>query len=487
MIIATAPPERANPKQRSMKAAKRSDLLFEYSSFINCVVFDDDLPVVETIRYQRGPLHDHSIFPIGYPNGYPNNLFGLLYHGGVPRKKQRSKGTGSIYQNSRGQWVAAIEAGWTEHGRRRRITLKAPSEAAVRARLVETQRRIAAEGTSAQARGNITVKRWADRWLEQRHRVVRPGTYVSDRSGINRWIVPTIGHLRLDSLVPADIRRVVLAQENAGLALATMQRTHVVLGKILSDAVAEGYQVPQRAREVSSPGAGYSSRQALSASAAAKILDVASSRPDASRWVAALIEGLRPAEALGLTWEMVDLKAETMTLAWQLRALPYVESRQPDSGFRVPRGFESRRLHGSYHLVRPKTRAGSRVIPLVPWLVESLSTWAARAPDSPCGLVWPRDDGTPRSAEMDRQEWYQIVEEAGVSITLPNGSTRRPLLYEARHTAATLLLANGIDETTIKAVLGHSSVLSTKSYLHTDKRRTREALVVSAEMVGLGR
>ena len=79
------------------------------------------------------------------------------------------------------------------------------------------------------------------------------------------------------------------------------------------------------------------------------------------------------------------------------------------------------------------------------------------------------------------------MEEAKVEVTLPDGTRRRPLLYEARHTAATLLLANGVDETTIKAVLGHSSVLSTQSYLHTDRARTRAALSVSAEMVGLRR
>ena len=331
------------------------------------------------------------------------------------------------------------------------------------------------------------MKRWSDRWLEHRQRIVRPGTYVSDRSGVKRWIVPTIGHLRLEDLVPADIRKVAIAQEEAGLALATMQRTHAVLAKILSDAVAEGYRVSQRVREADSPGSGISSRQSLSADDASRILAVALTRPDASRWVAALIEGLRPAEALGLTWEMVDLEAETMTLAWQLKALPYIEFRQPESGFRVPRGFESRQIHGAYHLVRPKTRAGSRVIPLVPWLVEELSAWADCAPTSPHGLVWPRDDGAPRSAEQDRRHWYDIVEEAKVEVTLPDGTRRRPLLYEARHTAATLLLANGVDETTIKAVLGHSSVLSTQSYLHTDRARTRAALSVSAEMVGLRR
>ena len=383
--------------------------------------------------------------------------------------------------------MASIEAGWTEQGKRRRITLKARTEAAVRRRLLEAQRRIAAEGLTALTSGSITVKRWTDRWLKERQRVVRPGTYVSDRAAVGRWIVPAIGHKRLDELTPSDIRRVALAQENAGLALATMRRTHAVLRKILSDAVAEGYSVPQRARETGGPGSGRSSRQALSAEAAAKILSVAATRPDVSRWGAALVQGLRPAEALGLTWEMVDLEAETMTLAWQLKALPYVESRRPESGFRVPRGFESRQIDGAYHLVRPKTRAGSRVVPLVPWLVEELSLWADRAPKSSYGLVWPRYDGYPQSAEQDRRQWYDLVEEAGVTVVLPDGSTRRPLLYEARHTAATLLLANGVDETTIKAILGHSSVLSTQSYLHTDRSRTRRALAASAEMVGLGR
>lgn len=399
--------------------------------------------------------------------------------------KQRKKGTGSIYQNSRGQWVASIEAGWTERGTRRRLTLKARTEAEVRARLEDAHRRLCVEGAT-RSFASISVKRWADHWLAERQRIVRPGTFVSDRSAIHRWIVPTVGHLKLDSLTPSDVRKVALSQEEASLALATMQRTHAVLCKLLTDAVAEGYQVSQRAREVNSPGVGPSQRQALSVVDAVKILSVAAARPDASRWVAALVEGLRPAEALGLTWEMVDLDAETMTLAWQLKALPYIEHRNPDSGFRVPRGFESRQVNGAYHLVRPKTRSGIRVIPLVPWLVDAMRSWQLRAPVSPAGLVWPRSDGSPRSAQFDREEWYDITEQARVKVTLPDGRTRRPLLYEARHTAATLMLANGIDETTIKAVLGHSSVLSTQSYLHTDRTRIRAALAASSEMVGLG-
>lgn len=400
--------------------------------------------------------------------------------------KQRRKGTGSIYQNSRGQWVAAIDVGWTERGTRHRVTLKAQTETEVRARMADAQQRIAAEGLVTSF-ANISVKRWADRWLAQRQRIVRPGTFVSDRSAVTRWIVPQLGHLSLDALTPTDVRKVASAQENAGLALPTMQRTHAVLRKILSDAVAEGYQVPQRARETSGPGVGPSSRQALSKEDATRLVSAVTVRPDASRWVAALVAGLRPAEALGLTWDMVDLEKGAMTLAWQLKSLPYVESRTPSSGFRVPLGFESRHLVGTYHLVRPKTQAGIRIVPIAPWLVDALNTWKAVAPSSAFGLVWPREDGSPRSADSDRAQWYQIVDQAGVTVTLPNGEVRRPLLYEARHTAATLLLAGGVDDTTIKAVLGHSSVLSTQAYLHTDHSRSRAALDASAEMVGLGR
>lgn len=400
--------------------------------------------------------------------------------------KQRSKGTGSIYKNSRGQWVAAIEAGWTARGTRRRITFKAKTEAGARKRLAEAQQRFASEGMAATF-ATITVKRWADIWLEHRQQVVRPGTYVSDRSAVSRWIIPTLGNLYLNALMPSDIRRLTAAQQEAGLALSTMQRTHAVLGKLLADAVAEGYQVSSRARETSGPGTGASPRQALSATDAIQILTAATTRPDASRWVAALVEGLRPAEALGLTWDMVDLDAATITLAWQLKALPYMERRNPSSGFRTPRGFESRHLTGAYHLVRPKTQAGIRVIPVIPWLVQALVTWREVSPESPFNLVWPREDGCPRSAESDRAQWYEIVDQSGVLVTLPDGRMRPPLLYEARHTAATLLLSGGVDDTTIRAVLGHSSVLSTKAYLHTDRSRTRAALVASAEMVGLGR
>lgn len=332
----------------------------------------------------------------------------------------------------------------------------------------------------------VTVGEWAAQWLKLRERSVRPGTLSADSAAIHKWILPAIGTTPLAGVQRADVRAIHMAAEEAGLADSTVQRIHITLEKMLADAVEEGHDVPERTLRAKKPGGpGVSHRQALSLEDARKVLAVAATRPDASRWVAALIQGMRPAEALGLRWQSVDLERGLMKIEWQLKTLPYISPRDPESGFRVPRGYESIRLTGSYHLVRPKTAAGVRVVPLVPWLRTELAAWSAIAPESPYGLVWS-DGGEPICAANDRAAWYEIAAEAGVHVTLPDGSTRRPLLYEARHTAATMLMASGADETTLTAIVGHSKIASTKTYLHTDEARKLAALERVSEKLGVG-
>src|SRR5690606_31438157 len=124
----------------------------------------------------------------------------------------------------------------------------------------------------------------------------------------------------------------------------------------------------------------------------------------------------------------------------------------------------------------PKTASGRRIIPLVPWMAEALTQWRDIAPDNPARLVWPRPDGTPRADDEDRQAWYDLTDAARVAHVDDEDQGRRYALYEARHTTATLLREAGVDDETIKAIMGHASILSTKAYLHTDRERTRAAL-----------
>lgn len=390
-----------------------------------------------------------------------------------------------------GRWIGTYEAGWSKNGTRRRPKVVAKTERGARAKLKEAIAKNTVDGTPADG-GKVSLKVWAERWLDHRADSVRPKTWKTDRSQVRNAIIPAIGHRRLDQLSPTDVRALHRYMDAAGGQPSSIQRAHMTLGKMLRDAMLEGHTVPQRVLLVDGPGMGENDRDAIPLPDALAILAVASKRPDASRWVAALLQGMRPAECLGLTWDAVDLVAGRIDVSWQLQPLPYRVPRDRSSGFQTPRGHEVRQLVGTMHLVKPKTKAGTRVIPLVPWMSSALEAWRKVAPKSPHGLVWPRPDGSPQSDKEDRAVWYAIATEAQVAITEPNPGEgpevhgRLPDLYEARHTVATMLRAAGVDDATITAILGHASILSTMSYLHTDQTRTRAALEQMASKLGLG-
>lgn len=393
---------------------------------------------------------------------------------------RRPPGTGSVYYDAtRGRWVGTYEAGWTTRGTRRRRKVTGRTEAETRRRLLTRIR----ETTTDDATGtHPTVKRWAETWLTITAHRHRPATFTANRSAVGRWIIPTIGHKRLDRLTPADVRAVTRAILDAGRAPATARRTQAVLEKMLRDAIVEGYTVPPGVLLVSAPARGENDRGVIPLADALTLLTAALDTPDGSRWVAAFLQGMRQAECLGLTWECVDLDRGTIDVSWQLKALPYRVARDRSSGFRVPDGFVARHLDGAMHLVRPKTAHGRRVIPVVPAMADRLSLWRSVAPASPHGLVWPRPDGRPRDPSDDRTAWYGLQDAAGIA----HATGRHYVIHEIRHTGATLLRAAGVDDETITAIMGHASILSTRDYLHTDDAAMRAAITGLAARLGQG-
>lgn len=390
----------------------------------------------------------------------------------------RDKGSGGItYDKAKDRWIGTIEAGWTVRGTRRRIKVSARTKRECQTKLRAKERELLAAGTPDEgSRSGTTVKAYADQWLEVQAGRLRPGAYGATASQVRTWIVPTIGHRRLDRLSPADVRSVYQAALKAGRAVSTANRAHAELGRLLRDAHEDGHAVPARVLKVEGPGAGRSDRDAIPLDDAMDILAAASEKPDAARWLLAFMEAMRPAEVLGLTWRRVDFDAHTITVDWQLKRLPYSVARDRSSGFRVPTNYEARQLVGAAHLVRPKTSSGRRTIPMVPWVESALLTWRDVAPKSRHGLVFPRDADTPRDDAVDRAEFVALQDAAHVASVDEDDRGRRYDLYEARHTTATLLRQSGVDDETIIAIMGHASILSTKAYLHSDQARMREAL-----------
>lgn len=385
---------------------------------------------------------------------------------------RREYGTGSVYfRKSDARWVGTIEAGWTRTGARRRITVTGKTEAEAKRKLRDRRAKIEREG-QATTSARTTVKAWAEQWLADRATKDRPKTFATDKGAVDAWIVPTIGHKRLEQLTPADVRAVSNALREQGKTTATMKRYHGVLIRMLKAAVQEGVNVPPRVLVVDAPKPNPSDRQAIPIPDVLKLMGRAQALPHRSRWAMALLQGMRQGECLGLTWDAVDLEAGRVVISWQMQSLPYRDKADRSKGFRLPDGAEVRHLEKSWHLVRPKSKAGWRTIPLIPQMRDELAAWRDLAPHSPHGLVWPRESGGPMSIRADTAEWEALQEAAGVRH--PSG--RWYHVHEARNTTATILLELEVPESVRIAVMGHSNIVVTRGYETVAQKQMLDAL-----------
>lgn len=378
-------------------------------------------------------------------------------------------GEGSFYhRESDDRWVGTIEAGLTSKGTRRRIVVTDKDKSIAWSKLQAKRKEIMIDGLTPEGvRAGASVESWITEWLTMRTRTVRPKTAATEQSLMRRWVIPTLGRVKLEALSPAHMRTLTSHMIDSGCSTTTARTAQRVFQQALKAAIVEGHQVPQRALLAAKPSEAVSTRQAIPLDDAIRLLQHAQQGDDAARWVAALLQGMRQGEVLGLTWECVDLEAGTLDVSWQLQQLRYADRGRET--FRTPDAYEAIQVEGALHLVRPKTRSGYRVIPLVPWMLHALA-------DTPVeerhGLVFKRGDGGPRRPKEDREAWKQLQEDAGVAKR--DGTPY--VLHEARHTTATLLLAAGVDPEVIKAIMGHSDIVTTRGYQHASHAMARAAL-----------
>ena len=109
--------------------------------------------------------------------------------------------------------------------------------------------------------------------------------------------------------------------------------------------------------------------------------------------------------------------------------------------------------------------------PLIPLLKAHKAAQAAER--LAAGTVWEdwdlvfcRPDGRPIDPRDDWGAWRSLLEDADIS---------HARLHDARHTAATLLLEQGVDIRVVQEILGHSSLAVTKRYTHVTSRLARDA------------
>ena len=86
-------------------------------------------------------------------------------------------------------------------------------------------------------------------------------------------------------------------------------------------------------------------------------------------------------------------------------------------------------------------------------------------------FVWCQPKGRPIGNHADWDEWHALLKTAGI---------RRVRVHDARHTAATLLLAQGVDQRVVMEILGHSQISMTSRYAHV----LPQVMTDAAERIG---
>ncbi len=125
-----------------------------------------------------------------------------------------------------------------------------------------------------------------------------------------------------------------------------------------------------------------------------------------------------------------------------------------------------RRLHstlseveGEFHRVPPKTHEERDVV-LPVFLADELAAHIGRyVEDDPDALVFTSAEGNPiRNSNFRRRVWTPALEVAGVE---------KLTMHQMRHTAASIMAAEGWPLQAVKEQLGHSSILVTAdTYSH---------------------
>lgn len=106
------------------------------------------------------------------------------------------------------------------------------------------------------------------------------------------------------------------------------------------------------------------------------------------------------------------------------------------------------------------------MVPLPPELIPILKTHRTRqkAERLAAGATWEDHDlvftqptGRPIDKHDDWEEWKELLMAADV---------RETRVHDARHTAATLLIEQGVHVRTVQEILGHSDIRGTQRYPH---------------------
>lgn len=340
---------------------------------------------------------------------------------------------------------------WDESGRKRSKTFDRKRDAdAYEAKVKVAKRRGDLADLDAGKQKLLSfVDEWWELYAEPR---LKPKTRLMYAGLRDRYILPTLGNFELRRLTPATIQRLQADLVAEGVGQETIRKTLALLQGILERAVEWGRIQVNPARVVRKPPQGRRRNvRALPPEIVEEIRGNVRKR-DATLISVLAYAGLRPGEALALTWS--DIRGTTIVVD---KALSLGEVQDTKTG----------RIR-AVRMLRP--------------LAADLKAWRMA-----CGRpadtepVFPMKDGRFWTDTAYRNWRSRVFAPATKAVGLENA---RP--YDLRHSLASLLFAEGMNPAEIAEQMGHSiqtlltTYVSVIEELRGEPRESAEALIREA-------
>jgi integrase len=337
---------------------------------------------------------------------------------------------GSIYKRADGRWCAVVHLGY-EGGRRRRKAFYGSTRQAVAERL-------------AAVRPSL-----------------RPATWLRYQQYVRLHAAPVLGRLRLSRLTPQHLQGLYADKLEEGLSPTSVRHLHAVLHRALGQAARWGLTPRNVADLVTPPRAKRRDMTTLSPEEARRFLEVAQGDRFHSLYFLALSTGMRQGELLALHWANVDLNRGAAQVTGTLQQ----------------RGDA---------ITEPKTAHSRRQVALTKTAIEALRQHRIAQAEARLrlGPAWTDNDlvfcnevgGFVDASNLVRRSFLPLLKRAG----LP-----RIRFHDLRHSAATLLLSEGVHPKIVSEMLGHSQIAVTLDlYSHVTPTMQRQAAEAMEAVLG---
>ncbi len=360
--------------------------------------------------------------------------------------KKRGNNEGSIHKRNNGTWRAMVSV----QGKRLSFSAKTKREGQAWLRQMLEEIDYGLTYDSAQT----TLAKFMDEWLISVEPTIRFNTFKQYSQTAQLHILPVLGQLKLRDLKPEKIQQLYNQMVKTGISLRTVQLVHSVLHRCLVHAVKLGVISRNPDDATTPPKPKPSEMNFFDETQIQQFLITA--RTKNVRFFAlyhlAVATGMRQGELLGLKWSDLDWEQCLLQVQRQLT---------------IKKG-------GGFKFTAPKTKAGTRRLNLGESSLRALKDHrqkqylemqAAGDEWQDNDIIFPSSIGTPFNRDNLRKRFKRIVKDAGLPAIR---------FHDLRHTAATLMLNNGIPVIVVSRRLGHarpSITLDIYGHLIPDKQK----------------